>query len=217
MRLVVFDVDGTLVDSQADIIASMAAAFDAVDRDAPTRQDILSIVGLSLPIAMEALAPDADHDRMVQTYKNTYASLRVSKGASSSPLYPGARDALERLKARDDILLGIATGKSKRGLDGLIEAHGLEAMFITRQVADFHPSKPHPSMLLTAMADAGVEAEHAVMIGDTSFDADMAQAARMPFIGVSWGYHPTGRLQGAHRILADFSELDAALSALWGQ
>ena len=216
MRLVVFDVDGTLVDSQADIIASMQAAFGAVNRDAPDRQQILSIVGLSLPIAMEKLAPDADHAAMVETYKETYASLRVSKGAASSPLYPGARAALDRLHARDDLVLGVATGKSRRGLDGLIEAHGLEGMFMTRQVADFHPSKPHPSMLLTAMDDAGVTPEHAVMIGDTSFDADMAHAAQMPFIGVDWGYHPTDRLQGAHRILSDFSELDDALGALWG-
>ncbi|WP_299612600.1 HAD-IA family hydrolase [uncultured Tateyamaria sp.] len=215
MRLVVFDVDGTLVDSQADIVASMAAAFAAVNLDAPSRSDILSIVGLSLPVAMEALAPDADTPMMVEAYKDSYARLRVSKGASSSPLYPGARAALDRLQARDDILLGVATGKSKRGLDGLIEAHGLEGMFITRQVADFHPSKPHPSMLLTAMEDAGVTAQAAVMIGDTSFDADMAQAARMPFIGVDWGYHPTDRLQGAHSVLSDFSELDDALGAVW--
>lgn len=215
MRLVIFDVDGTLVDSQGDIVASMAAAFASVGRDAPTRQEVLSIVGLSLPVAMHRLAPDADTDRMVAAYKDSYARLRVEKGASSSPLYPGARAALDRLNARDDLLLGVATGTSKRGLDGLIEAHGLQGLFITRQVADFHPSKPHPSMLHAAMADAGVEARDAVMIGDTSFDADMARAANMPFIGVSWGYHPVPLLNGAHRILNDFSELDDALGALW--
>ncbi|WP_299046646.1 HAD-IA family hydrolase [uncultured Tateyamaria sp.] len=217
MRLVVFDVDGTLVDSQADIIASMAAAFDAVGRDAPSRQQVLSIVGLSLPVAMARLAPDADHDLMVRRYKDSYAALRVTKGASSSPLYPGARAALDRLNARDDIVLGVATGKSRRGLDGLIETHGLHGVFVTLQVADFHPSKPHPSMLYTALNDAGVAARDAVMIGDTSFDADMARAAQMPFIGVSWGYHPVSHLTGAYRVLDDFSELDDALGALWGQ
>ncbi|KIC48090.1 HAD-IA family hydrolase [Tateyamaria sp. ANG-S1] len=215
MRLVVFDVDGTLVDSQADIVASMAAAFGAVEMPAPTRQDILGIVGLSLPVAMRTLAPEADHDRMVAVYKDSYADLRLSKGAASSPLYPGARAALDRLNGRDDILLGIATGKSKRGLDGLIEIHGLEGMFVTRQVADFHPSKPHPSMLQAAMDEAGVYAADAVMIGDTSFDADMAEAARMPFIGVSWGYHPASRLNGARAVLNSFDDLDDALGALW--
>ncbi|WP_147114060.1 HAD-IA family hydrolase [Tateyamaria sp. syn59] len=215
MRLVVFDVDGTLVDSQADIVASMAAAFGAVEMPAPTRQDILSIVGLSLPVAMRTLAPEADHDRMVAVYKDSYADLRMTKGAASSPLYPGARAALDRLNGRDDILLGIATGKSKRGLDGLIDAHGLGGAFVTRQVADFHPSKPHPSMLHAAMDEAGVYAADAVMIGDTSFDADMAEAARMPFIGVSWGYHPPSRLNGARTVLNSFDDLDDALGALW--
>lgn len=215
MRLVVFDVDGTLVDSQGDIVASMAAAFASVGLDAPSRQQVLGIVGLSLPVAMHRLAPEADTDRMVAVYKDSYARLRVEKGATSSPLYPGARTALQRLKARDDILLGIATGKSKRGLDGLIEAHGLDGMFVTQQVADFHPSKPHPSMLHAALAEAGVEPAAAVMIGDTSFDADMARAADMPFIGVSWGYHPVTHLTGAHAVLDDFSQLDDALDALW--
>ena len=217
MRLIIFDVDGTLVDSQGDIVASMAAAFAAIGRNAPTRQEVLGIVGLSLPVAMHRLAPDADNDLLVTAYKECYARLRVEKGASSSPLYPGARAALDRLNARDDLLLGVATGKSKRGLDGLIEAHGLDGLFITQQVADFHPSKPHPSMLQAAMADAGVEAKDAVMIGDTSFDADMARAADMPFIGVSWGYHPVPLLNGAHRILNDFAELDDALGALWAE
>ncbi|MBY5931407.1 HAD-IA family hydrolase [Tateyamaria omphalii] len=217
MRLVVFDVDGTLVDSQADIVASMAAAFGAVDVPAPTRQDILGIVGLSLPVAMQTLAPEADHDRMVAVYKDSYADLRLSNGAASSPLYPGARAALDRLNGRDDILLGIATGKSKRGLEGLIETHGLDGMFVTRQVADFHPSKPHPSMLQAAMDEAGVYAADAVMIGDTSFDADMAQAAGMPFIGVGWGYHPAVRLTGARTVLDDFDDLDDALGALWAE
>ncbi|MEM8656311.1 MAG: HAD-IA family hydrolase [Pseudomonadota bacterium] len=215
MRLVIFDVDGTLVDSQADIVASMADAFAAVGRKAPSRQDILSIIGLSLPAAMRRLAPEADHDTMVARYKESYAALRMTKGAASSPLYPGARAALDRLTAQADILLGVATGKSKRGLDSLIAAHGLEGVFVTRQVADFHPSKPHPSMLHAAMNDAGVDAKDAVMIGDTSFDADMARAAGIAFVGVSWGYHPVAHLTGAHSVLDDFSELDAALSALW--
>lgn len=215
MRLVVFDVDGTLVDSQADIVASMAEAFAAVGLEAPARHEILGIVGLSLPVAMEALVADVDHALMVEAYKDSYAKLRVSKGADSSPLYPGAREALDRLQEQEDVLLGVATGKSKRGLDGLIEAHGLQGMFVTQQVADFHPSKPHPSMLHAAMDEAGVGTNDAVMIGDTRFDAQMAHAARMPFLGVGWGYHEPSQLDGARAILDDFSELDEALNALW--
>lgn len=217
LRLVIFDVDGTLVDSQADILAAMALAFDAVDLPAPDRPTVLGIVGLSLDVAMERLAPDADHPLMVQAYKDAYMTLRAETGAAqSSPLYPGARDTLERLQAIPDVLLGVATGKSKRGLDKLIEAHALEKMFVTRQVADFHPSKPHPSMIHQAMSEAGVGRESTVMIGDTSFDMDMAAAAGVRGLGVSWGYHPVTSLTAAHAVLDDFAALEQALTTFWG-
>ncbi|MEX0370551.1 MAG: HAD-IA family hydrolase, partial [Tateyamaria sp.] len=101
--------------------------------------------------------------------------------------------------------------------DGLIDAHALDGYFVTRQVADFHPSKPHPAMLQAALDEAGVGPDHAVMVGDTSFDAQMAQAAGVPFIGVNWGYHPAHLLDGAETVLGEFSELDAALIDLWGE
>lgn len=217
-RLVVFDVDGTLVDSQGHIVASMADAFDEVDLAPPARSQILSIVGLSLPVAMARLAPDADNDRMVKAYKDSYVAHRAAHGsAASSPLYPGAWSALNRLSDAPDVSLGIATGKSRRGLDILLEAHDLKNMFVTEQVADFHPSKPHPAMLHTALDEVGVEADQAVMIGDTTFDMDMARAAGMPFIGVSWGYHPAAHLTHAQAILDDFDGLGAALNKIWGR
>ena len=217
-RLVVFDVDGTLVDSQGHIVASMADAFDEVGLAPPARSQILSIVGLSLPAAMARLAPDADNDRMLQAYKDSYVAHRAAHGsAASSPLYPGAWAALDRLSAAPDVSLGIATGKSRRGLDMLLEAHDLKNMFVTEQVADFHPSKPHPAMLHTALDEVGVEADQAVMIGDTTFDMDMARAAGMPFIGVSWGYHPAAHLTHAQAILDDFDGLGAALNKIWGR
>ncbi len=123
-RLVVFDVDGTLVDSQADIVASMGAAFDVVNLDPPERSEVLSIVGLSLPQAMARLAPGADNDGLVAAYKDAYVARRAAAGSEvSSPLYPGAREALERLHAMPDVVLGVATGKSRRGLDLLLEAY----------------------------------------------------------------------------------------------
>lgn len=211
MRLVIFDVDGTLVDSQGDIVASMTAAFGDVGIAVPSRADILSIVGLSLDVAMARLAPEADTERMVQTYKDTYAHLRATKGAASSPLYPGARAALDHFAARDDVLLGVATGKSRRGLDSLIETHGLEGMFVTRQVADFHPSKPHPSMIHAALSETGCDACDAVMVGDTRFDMEMAINAGVAAIGVTWGYHPRTELGAAHQVIEDFAELPAAI------
>ncbi|MEC7259332.1 MAG: HAD hydrolase-like protein, partial [Pseudomonadota bacterium] len=146
LRLVIFDVDGTLVDSQGAIVGAMTAAFTGQDLPAPARDDVLGIVGLSLDHAVLRLAPDADAARraaVVQGYKDSYHATRSAQGAVvGSPLYPGAAQALQVLAARDDLLLGVATGKSRRGLDELLKAHGLTDIFVTRQVADDHPSKP---------------------------------------------------------------------------
>lgn len=219
LRLVIFDVDGTLVDSQADILGAMQRAFEAEELTAPSRAATLSIVGLSLPVAMGRLAPNqpqAVHDRLVQGYKDAYVALRAKTGAAeSSPLYPGARETLEALHASPNVLMGVATGKSKRGLDKLTEAHGLDRFFVTRQVSDFHPSKPHPSMVLQAIAEAGVEAADTVVVGDTSFDMEMAMAAGVPAIGVLWGYHPPKALHQARVVLDDFAMLPAALDQIW--
>ena len=220
LRLVIFDVDGTLVDSQGDILGAMRHAFEGLGLDMPSREAVLGIVGLSLPVAMGRLAPDAGpklQSRLVEGYKSAYVELRAKVGAAqSSPLYHGARDSLEHLHSTPEVLLGVATGKSKRGLDSLIKAHDLGAYFVTQQVADYHPSKPHPSMILQAMADTGVEPENTVMIGDTSFDMEMAQSAGVRGIGVSWGYHPVSALAGATEVLTDFTALPRTLARLWG-
>ena len=221
LRLVIFDVDGTLVDSQADIIGAMGFAFDAVGQPTPPRDAILGIVGLSLDVAMERLAPDlatSEHQRMVQAYKDGYITLRAKVGAAqSSPLYPGALDALRALHAQPEVLLGVATGKSRRGLDKLIEAHGLDRFFSTQQVADTHPSKPHPSMIWAAMQETGLGPEQTVMVGDTTFDMEMAQSAGVPFIGVSWGYHAPSLLTDAVDVLDRFEALPTAVDMLWRQ
>jgi phosphoglycolate phosphatase len=217
LRLVIFDVDGTLVDSQAEIIAAMAAAFQSEGLTLPERAAVLSIVGLSLAEAMQRLLPDADsglHLRMVDAYKDAFVGLRTVH-KEMGPLYPGAREAIDRLLARDDTLLAVATGKSRRGLDKVLERHGLTGVFHSEQVADHHPSKPNPSMILTALNETGVMPHHAVMVGDTTFDMDMARAAGIRKIGVPWGYHPAEHLS-PDEMIDDFAALDAAVDRLLG-
>lgn len=213
MTLVIFDVDGTLLDSQAHILGAMARAFDSIGQPCPPREEVLGIVGLSLPQAMARLAPDLDGAALVAGYKAAFGALRAER---DSPLYPGARAALDRLAARG-IPLGIATGKSRRGLDHVLAAHGLAPMFTTTQVADDHPSKPHPSMIRAALAETGADPAQSVMIGDTSFDMDMGRAAGVRTIGVSWGYHPRAALAGADAVIDGFEALEAALDQLWGR
>lgn len=219
LRLVLFDVDGTLVDSQASIVSAMTASFQALSLPVPDRAAILSIVGLSLPIAIAHLAPDqsqATQSRLVEGYKEAYHAHRLEMGAASSPLYPGAREVIRSLQAVPEILLGVATGKSQRGLDALLEAHGLDSVFVTRQVADHHPSKPHPSMIETALFETGVSAGDGVMIGDTSFDMEMARAAGVAGIGVGWGYHDRSQLSAASAVIDRFEQLPGVLTAVWG-
>lgn len=223
LRLIIFDVDGTLVDSQSDIIAAMTHAFENATQPTPAPAAILGIVGLSLPEAMLRLAPDlpaATHAKMVNWYKDAYIGIRMdlrqqTGTAQSSPLYPGARAAIDALSATPENILGVATGKSRRGLDKLLEAHDLTGVFTTLQVSDFHPSKPHPAMLHAALTETGIAARDAVMIGDTSFDMDMAAAAGITGIGVSWGYHPVSALGAARHIIDDFSQLPDCLHDIY--
>ena len=214
MKLVVFDVDGTLVDSQHHIHSGMTHAFEDMGLPAPGLAQVMATVGLSLPVAMARLVPDGDagtHAGLVDGYKRAFLANRIKEDA---PLYPGALACLDLLAARDDLLLAVATGKSRRGLDAMIAAHGLDGRFISLQTADHHPSKPHPAMLQAALADAGVGPGDAVMVGDTSFDIDMAVAAGVTGFGVDWGYHPTQALHaaGAALVAGDFIELTGAIT-----
>jgi phosphoglycolate phosphatase len=219
LRLVVFDVDGTLVDSQADILGAMATSFAQQGLEMPPREAVLGIVGLSLDQAMARLLPDLPADlraTLVDGYKHAYMSARVASDTrQTSPLYPGARGVLDLLSRQSHTLLGVATGKSQRGLDALIASHGLDGLFVTRQVADHHPSKPHPSMLQAALRETGVDPVDAVMVGDTSYDMEMARAAGIRGIGVTWGYHAPAALTAATCMIDCFEDLPARLEDIW--
>lgn len=197
-KLVIFDCDGTLVDGQAAICESMEEAFVAAKLTPPSRNDIRRIVGLSLPFALRHLAPDASDDertQVVEGYKTAFSGRRTS-GKLEEPLFDGIAALVGRL-ADEGRLLGVATGKSDRGLHACLDMHGIKPHFITLQAADRHPSKPHPAMLEAALAEAGVDPQDAVMVGDTSFDMEMARNAGVRAIGVAWGYHDPQELMEA--------------------
>ena len=222
LKLVIFDIDGTLVDSQYHIVASMSHAFRAAGRPVPSRADALGIVGLSLPEAMAVLAPDAEYDermQLAQDYK-TGNRLHREDGAAvaNTPLYGGALDVIHHLDAAG-YLLSAATGKSRAGLDRFMRAHELSHMFLATQTADDAPSKPHPQMILNCLAGTGAEAAHSVMIGDTEFDMAMGRAANVRRIGVRWGYHEDARLQrgGAERMADETAELASLVAELIGE
>jgi len=195
MRCAVFDCDGTLVDGQAAVCDSMEAAFAEAGLPAPDRNAVRRIVGLSLPQAVMHLAPDTEKNAraaVVEAYKAHFRATRES-GALREVLYDGIRETLHALHDAD-WMLAVATGKSHRGLTATLAANGLAKLFTSLQTADGHPSKPHPAMLEAALVECGAAPADTVMIGDTSFDIEMAKAAGATPIGVAWGYHEPDEL-----------------------
>lgn len=219
MKLLVFDCDGTIVDSQAGIVLSMDHAFRSLGLEPPARKATLSVVGLSLPEAFSVLAPDVEPDvrrMLAERYKSAFRDLDRDP-SECEILFPRAKEIIGKFAAQDDVVLGIATGKSKRGVDRLIEREGWHGHFVTIQTADDHPSKPHPSMILKAMSDTGAEPHETIMIGDTTYDIEMGRAANVGTLGVTWGYHTQDELEeaGAHKIIEDYADMPGALDHLF--
>ncbi len=214
--LLLFDIDGTLVNSEAMILAAQAEAFAAFNLPMPARERALSIVGLSLHEAFTVLVgPEGPVEELAKTYGEAFGRLRDS-GAIAEPLFDGAREALRRAAGVEAFHLGIATGKSRRGVSRLVEKHGWQAWFRTIQTADDAPSKPHPAMIRQACHETGIPPERAIMIGDSSYDMAMARAAGARAIGVAWGFQPREALiaAGAEVIAEGFDHLDALIGQI---
>lgn len=220
-KLVILDCDGTLVDSQNGIFEAMVHAFSGLGLPVPSRAATLAIVGLSLPEAFAALASEctaAERGKLAERYKSAFLELKRDP-AHHEPLFEDIGAAIEALSGRRDIVLGIATGKSRRGVDRLFAREGWEKHFLTVQTADDHPSKPHPAMIRAAMTEAAVGPERTVMVGDTTFDVQMALAAGSGALGVAWGYHPVAELReaGAHGVIEACKQLPDDVEAYFSR
>ena len=208
--LAVFDVDGTLVDSRASIQACLERAFTSQGLAPPGYDRGRMIVGLSLPDAMAALAPhgsDAVLYGLVQAYREGWQEMQARAGFHE-PLFAGAADLLASLKAAG-WRLAMATGKGRRGVEAVVAMHGWSALFDSTHCADDCPGKPHPAMLRAALERLEAGPEEAVMIGDTAFDMQMARAAGVRALGVTWGFHTPDEVRagGAQHVSATFAEL----------
>lgn len=208
-RLAIFDCDGTLVDSGAPIYAALCESFAKNGLDIPPAEVSRKVIGLSLVEAMAALLParTAEHHALLaEDYKQAFIRLRAA-GEVEEPLFHGIIELLDALES-DGWLLAVATGKSDRGLRHCLRGHGLHARFVSLQTADRHPSKPHPSMVEQAIADAGSAPETTIVLGDTSFDMAMAVAAGASGIGAGWGYHDAAELLDAGAVAVADNPID---------
>ena len=208
IRLALFDCDGTLIDSQHAIVSAMTEAWRREGLVEPEPQRVRRVVGLSLVEAVARLLPEGDpalHQVLAEHYKDAFL-LERRGGLHAEPMFPGVRAVLEELE-RAGVLMGVATGKSMRGLAAVLERHELGRFFVTLQTADFGPGKPDPDMIFRALDEAGGEPATTVMIGDTVYDIEMAVRAGAKPIGVSWGYHePDELLAAGAGIVVDTAE-----------
>lgn len=214
LRFAVFDIDGTLVDSRAIITACMDKAFIGAGLPPPGFERTRRVIGLSLAVGLEQLAPQADdalRTLILESYRTAFFEMRQDP-AFLSPAYEGA-DALLRSLLADHWVLGIATGKSRRGLDAMLEQHAWGDLFQAHFCADDGPGKPHPHMVLENMRVVGARPEQTLVIGDSEHDMAMAVAAGTTAIGVSWGFGTTEEMlaAGAVRVTHQMSELEEAL------
>jgi len=218
LRLVIFDLDGTLIDSVALIVETVTNAFHAVNEPVPDERMIRSISGITARDAMAILAPKATAERVEEITQSYRAQYLKGTGLSREPMFEGALATLDRLQADPEAILAVATGKGHTGAVTLLELHGIVGRFNSIETPTHNRGKPDPQMIETAMHKAGVGAANTVMIGDTVHDMRMAKAAGVGAIGVAWGYHDRQELldAGADIVIERFDQLDAAVARLTG-
>ncbi len=215
MKLIVFDFDGALVDSRALILESHRVVFSEFGLPLPPPADCLSLVGKTLDVILTQLAgSNAPIRDMVRAYDLLLPRLRADPCFAERP-FDGVASLLRDLSAAPDTVLGMATGHTSLTVGPALAELQWREFFRTIQAADMAPSKPHPAMLLQALQTTGVAPENAIFVGDTTYDMEMAQAAKVRAVGVRWGYHKAEHLAlaGAHIIASSVDELRDHLHA----
>ena len=191
-KLIVFDWDGTLMDSAAHIVSSLQTAISDLDLEKKTDDELKNIIGLGLREAFFALYPQAD-DSELTSLTARYREHFFDKKSDTSELFFGARELIQELQEKD-YYLAIATGKGRNGLDKVLDETGMGEYFPITRCADESHSKPHPEMLLDIIDYYGIEANEAIMVGDTEYDLLMANNAQANAVGVTYGVHEKQRL-----------------------
>ena len=215
-KLVVWDVDGTLVDSRESIFQAAITAYGTMGLTPPSYDQVRQIVGMSLRVAIGVMSPQLPDDRLdavTQSYRDAFqAQLKVP--GFVEPLYAGAAETLDRLRA-EGWKIAMATGKSRRGVETVLRMHGWADRFDSTHCADDGPGKPHPAMVLEAMRALDVPPERTIVVGDTAHDMRMAKSAGAYAQGVSWGFHTAQEVEegGADHVAHDFAELARQLDA----
>jgi len=213
-KLLIFDWDGTLIDSEARIIASMQAAAEALGHDPLPQESIRNIIGLGLPEAIRALIPHID-EPAVEQMRLCYSQQFIQRDTTPAQFYPGVEQTLQRLRQRG-YRLAVATGKSRRGLNRVLEQTGLGELFELTRCADETRSKPDPQMLQEILAETGMGAGDAVMVGDTEYDLEMGRRIGMGRVAVSYGAHELERLRRFEplTVIHHFPEIETWLDSL---
>ncbi|MDM7851630.1 HAD-IA family hydrolase [Pseudochrobactrum kiredjianiae] len=216
MKLVLFDCDGTLVNSGGVIHRCMAETFANAGLRLPELNETQEIIGLTLNLAISQISGipmGAEVEYLTEQYKLQFRKIRL-EADFDEPLYDGIAELIDGLAQQDDILLGLVTGKSRRGVISVMERHSFEPHFLVSRCADDCPSKPHPAMVLECCHETGCDVSQTFVIGDTTYDMMMAGSAGATAIGVNWGYHKPERLSeaGAAAILQHPSDLLAQLA-----
>lgn len=217
LALIILDLDGTLVDSRALIIQGITVAAKEVGVAAPTDDAIGGIIGLSLERALATLFPDESEQQralLLEAYRTEALRNRADPNDPES-LFPGTYEFVSDLR-ESGYLLGIATGKAKRGALHFCDRYGMQGWFDTIQTPDTNPSKPHPGMIESALQETGVSRSRTVMVGDTTYDLEMARNAGVFGVGVSWGNHSVRDLEdaGADHIVRHMSGLTQVIETL---